>query len=77
MFALIFMTSTDVPQSQDSIKICPLSSINIFFMAVEVRENRNKLLHGWAAFLNLHPPFINQDPAQWPAETARAEHLFG
>lgn len=46
MFALIFMTSTDVPQSQDSIKICPLSSINIFFMAVEVRENRNKLLHG-------------------------------
>lgn len=53
IFALIFMTSTVVPQCQDSIKTCPLPSINIFFMAMEVRESRNKLLHGWAAFLNL------------------------
>lgn len=53
MFALIFMTSTRIPQSQDSIKVCPLPSINIFFMGREERESRNKLLHGWAAFLNL------------------------
>lgn len=53
LFALIFMTSMVVPQSQDSVKVCPLPSINIFFMAIEVRESRNKLLHGWAAFLNL------------------------
>lgn len=33
MFALIFMTSTGLLQSLDSIKVCPLSSINILFMA--------------------------------------------
>ncbi len=53
MFALIFMTSTRVPQPQDSIKVCPLPSINIFFIGREERGSRNKLLHGWAAFLNL------------------------
>lgn len=53
MFVLIFMTSTGLLQSQDSIKVCPLPSINIVFMAREVRESRNKLLHGWDAFLHL------------------------
>lgn len=53
MFVWIFMTSTAVPQSLDSIKVCPLPSIKMFFMAWEVRESRNKLLHGWAAFFNL------------------------
>lgn len=57
MLGLIFMTSTGVLQSLDSIKVCPLPSINIFFMAREVRERRNKLLHGWDAFLNLIPAF--------------------
>lgn len=35
MFALIFMTSTRLLQSLDIIKVCPLSSINIFFIAGE------------------------------------------
>lgn len=42
MFALIFMTSTGVPLSLDSIKVCPLPPVNNPFMAGEVRESRNK-----------------------------------
>lgn len=53
MFAFLFMTSTNVLQSQDSNKVFSLPSINTFFMATGVRGSRNKPLHGWAAFVNL------------------------
>ena len=53
MFAFLFMTSTDVLQTQDSIRFFPLPSINRFFMAGRVRGRRNKPLRGWAAFVNL------------------------
>lgn len=37
MFACVFMTSTAVLQSQDTIKVFLLPAINILFMAMEVR----------------------------------------
>lgn len=52
MFVLIFMTSSAIVHSQDSFKVSPLPSINIFFMALEVGKSHSKPIHGWAACLN-------------------------
>lgn len=77
MFSCVFTTSRAVPQSRGGVKFLFLSMINAAALRPrKQKQSRNKLLHGWATFLNPRVPLIEPDPGRWPAETIRAEHLF-